>query len=148
MTQTLRIANGDIDDDISTGRPKLVSSIEKGSQDVARHVLSAFDAFFQEGNELINNGTGNTNNIMSEALVSQYISEAINRLIVKQQVANEEERIVKINQIKTQRAGLSTVVFLVEVLFSNGQVGSVVNTVNLKEVELNQQTINPANYIS
>lgn len=144
MSITLKVSNGDLDVDENRGVINTVTSVEKAGQDVARHLLSEFDAFFQEGNQLIEDGTGSvdTDVLLNEILVNQFISEAINRLSIKQQVANESERIIRVNQITTRRVGLTTLAFMVEVLFSGGQTATVVDTVDIKATQLDH-IVNP-----
>jgi hypothetical protein len=132
--RTLRVVNGDFSVNPGTGKIAYVDKIEKASQDVARHIMSEFDLFFQEGNELIN-----TRNPLTEPLVVQYLTESVNRLIIKQQVADAENRIIKVNKILVDLVGLTTLVFLVEVLYSDGGLASVVDTINMKKTELNHR---------
>ena len=134
---TIKISDGDIAINEDTGIVETVSDIEEAAQNVARHILSEYNSFFDEGNELINYSFQNSPNNLTDMLVDQYITEAINRLIIKQQELNTVSRILKINQIKTRVVGLSTVVFLVEVLFESGDIINVVDRINVKPTSLN-----------
>lgn len=136
--RTLRIANGDIFIGQSTGQPEYVSGSQKGSQDVARHLLTVYNSTFQEGNELINFQIEATTISLTESLVQQLLYEAINRLIIKQRVYEVDERIVSIIDLKVRVVGLSTVVFFVQVLFEGGETGFVVDFLNFSPTELNQ----------
>ena len=149
MTTTIRVSNGDIDIDENRGVINVVSGIEKAGQDVARHLLSEFDVHFQEGNQLIDDGVGtvDTSVLLNEVLVNQFLTEALNRLIIKQQTASDSERIIRVSQIKTRKVGLTTLAFLVEVLFSNGQTATIVDKVDIKATQLDH-IINPGAFAS
>lgn len=149
MTTTLRVSNGDLEVNESRGIINTVSGIEKAGQDVARHLLSEFDVYFQEGNQLIDDGTGtvDTSVLLNEILVNQFLTEAINRLIIKQQSANDDDRITRVNQIKTRKVGLTTMAFMVEVLFSSGQIATIVDKVDIKPTQLDH-IINPGAFTS
>lgn len=136
--KTIRIVNGDIFIDEGTGGLELLEGIEKGSQDVARHLLCELNTTFNEGNELLNLTFDGGAMSFSEALAQQFLYESMSRLILKQRNANSPDRITRVNQIKTRTVGLSTLVFLVEVLFSNGQTASVVDQFSARPVQLDQ----------
>lgn len=138
MSFTLKVSNGDLDINESRGLVNMVSGVEKAGQDAARHLLSEFDTFFQEGNQLIDDGAGavDTSVLLSEILVTQFLTESINRLIIKQQVSNDDERITRVNQIKTRRVGLTTLAFMIEVTLSGGRTASIVDKVDLKPTNL------------
>jgi hypothetical protein len=135
--KTLYVSNGDLDIPRNTGSLQYIDGINKAAQDVARHLLCEFSEFFQEGNELLELQIDPGSAGYMEGLVTQLISECINRLIAKQRNLDDDQRIVKINQIKTRLVGLTTVVFMVEVLFQDGQVASVINSISVKETQLN-----------
>lgn len=135
--KTLEIADGDINVDAPTGSWTYVSGINKGAQDAARHLLSEFDEFFNEGNELITLTVDAAAFGVSDTLVTQFIYAAMNRLIIKQRFSEDEERILKVNQLRTRTIGLSTIVFMVELLFTSGDIASVTDVVKLKPVKLN-----------
>jgi hypothetical protein len=127
--QTLKIANGDIDLDETTGLIQMVDGINKGAQDVARHLLCEFDPFFQQGNEVLTFSIGDP--IFTEGLVVQFLTAAVNRLIVKQGTIDAADRVVKITDIRTRRVGLTAVVFYIEVLFGNNETATVVDQIPL-----------------
>ena len=133
---TLRIVNGDIFVDEDRGTLATVTSLEEGSQNVARHLLSAFNSFFDEGNELLNLGFGGSPAGFTELVVDNLLTESINRLILKQRNADTGNRILKVLQVKTNVASLSTIVFLVEVLFESDERVTVVDIVNIRPIQL------------
>ena len=135
--KTILISNGDYDVPRNTGTLQWVDGINKSAQDVAGSLLGRFNDFFQEGNELLDMQIDPGSANFMEGLVTQKLSEAINRLIAKQRNTSDNQRIVKVNQIKTRVVGLTTVVFLVEVLFFDGKLASVVESINLKQTQLN-----------
>jgi hypothetical protein len=134
---TVRIVNGDLSVDIDRGTIETIDGLEEASQSVARHILTEFTSFFDEGNELLTFSFGSAPKNLSDILATQFITEAINRLIMKQRDVEAAERIVRVQQIKTQLVGLSTLVFLVEVLFESSQTLTVVDQVKLRPVQLN-----------
>lgn len=138
--RTLLIQDGDVVIDPATGLQSLVADDSKANQDVAEELLTEYDAFFDEGNELLSLASNFTGAGLNQGLAYQYLYEAVNRLITSQRVNNIDQRIIKIVDIKTQMVGLSTLVFLIQVLFDNGNIISVVDKVQTK-VSLNQ-TIN------
>ena len=86
---------------------------------------------------LLNFAAGSSPVTLTDALVSQFISEAINRLIVKQRNIDTSDRVLRVNQVKTRLVQLTTIVFFVEVLFESGEVASVVDQVKVRPVALN-----------
>lgn len=143
----IKIVDGDIFVDRSHGVLEKVTGIEEGAQNVARHLLSEFSVFFQEGNQLLNYATTNRTSGLTEALANQFITEAINRLIVIQRIADVEDRVIKINQIRTRLIGLSTLVFMVEVMFESGEVASVTDQVSARPISMNH-LVNPDAFLS
>jgi hypothetical protein len=143
---TVQISNGDIFVNDDNGRLGYLDGIEEASQSVARHILSEYNSFFDEGNELITFSFGGSFGTLTDSLVDQYLTEAVNRLIIKQQQAGLQSRILKVNQIKTRLVGMSTVVFLIEVLFDDGQTVSVVDKVNIKPTALDH-ILDPSAFI-
>lgn len=133
---TVRIVNGDLSVDNDRGVLETISGLEEASQSVARHILTEFTSFFDEGNELITLTFGGSPSGLTDILTNQYLTEAVNRLIIKQRLSEAEERIVKVQQVKTRLIGLSTLVFLVEVLFESNQSLTVVDQVSIRPVEL------------
>ena len=142
---TVRIDDGDLAVD-ANGVVLTVTSLEEGSQSVARHILSEYDAFFDEGNELITFAFGASTLTLTDALVDQYLTEAVNRLIVIQENSGATDRIIKVNQIKTRLVGLTTLVFLIECLFESGEEITVVDQVNIRPVKLDH-LIDPSSVI-
>lgn len=134
--KTLKVANGDIVISESQGQPTYVEGLEKAGQDVAGEILTSFSADWQEGNEVLTAGIGKVS-ANNEAQVEQYLSEAINRLIVRSNVAQLDEKVVDIRQVKTRTIGLTTIVFFAEVEYSSGQLISVVDQFNIQPTELN-----------
>lgn len=144
---TIRIDNGDLFVDENRGVLLKINSLEEGSQNVARHILSEYNGFFDEGNELINFTLGSSPSGLTDALVSQFVTEAVNRLIIKQRETELEDQIIKVNQIKTQIVGLSTLVFMIEVLFESGVSISVVDQVALRPAALDHIN-NPNSFLT
>ncbi len=138
--KTIKVSDGDFDVSIGTGIIATVDDIEKAGQDVARHLLCEFSNFFYEGNELLTSSVGSPGAI-SETIAASQITEAINRLIAKQRVVDGQGRIIRVTDVRTRIIGLSTLIFLAEVLFENGETASVVNQVDLKPTSLRQQGV-------
>ena len=134
--KTLQISDGDLVPNKNTGVLSTVTSTAKAGQDVACAILTEFNSYLQQGNELLTSGIGQVS-LLNEAVVSQYITEAINRLIAIQSVNGFDDRVTAIRQIKTQSVGLSTTVFFVEVEHSTGDNVSVVDYINRKPTSLN-----------
>lgn len=134
MSKTLKISNGDFDVDERTGVVNTVSGINKGAQDTARHLLSEFSSFFQEGNEVINFTLKSPSITFSDSLAAQFISESMSRMITKQRNSLLDERVIRVNQLRTQLVGLTTLAFLVEVLFSDGQTAAIAEAVQLDHI--------------
>ena len=133
MKKTLKMVDGDISFNFN-GVAETVTGIEKSGQDAGYELLKDFNAFFNEGNELLSLTPDNSAFGITNTIATQYIYECMTRLIVKQQ--SYDERIIKIQDIKTQMSGLTTMVFLVELLFSSGTTISVVDKVTLKPTSL------------
>jgi hypothetical protein len=99
--------------------------------------LCEYNSHFNWGDELLGllyNGSG----IFSQAIVAQYIYACLNRLIVIQQTSGADQKVIQVTQVQTRVVGLSTVVFLVEVLFDTGQTTTIVDVLGQRPVELNQ----------
>ena len=141
------ISNGDLS--INTyGQIDYVTDIEEASQNVARAILINYNSFFDEGNELLNFASGgSSSSFLNEMLIQQFLTESINRLIIKQRDTLIGGKIIQVNQIKTRMVGMTTLVFLVEVMFGNGTVNSIVGQANIVPTQLNQ-IINPATLIN
>lgn len=135
--KTLQISDGDLVPNRNTGILATVTDTAKAGQDAATAILCEFNSYFQRGNELLTSGIGYVSSL-NGAMVSQYITEAINRTMAVQSVNGFDDRIVSIRQIKTQLVGLSTIVFFVEIEHSTGTNVSVVDMINQKPTSLNQ----------
>ena len=135
MSKTIKIANGDIDIN-SQGILRTVNNINKAAQDVARHVLTDFSETFSEGSEL--RTLQDANNSFTDTLIQQYLYEAVNRLIVKQDLnTDRDDTIVRVEDIKVRRVGLTTAVFYMEVLHESGEVVTITDVVgNIQETQL------------
>lgn len=144
---TLRISNGDLVPSDATGILETVTGLEEGSQNVARALLIEYDSFNDEGNELINFTSSGASNFMTDALVQQFLTEAINRLIIKQRDTEIDGKIYQVNQIKTRFVGMTTLVFLVEALFANGETVTIVDQAKIQPTKLDQ-VLNPGSLIN
>jgi len=133
---TLRVSNGDLVPSDGTGILETVTGIEEGSQNVARAVLSEYNSYFDEGNELINFTSAGSTPFATSALVQQFLTEAVNRLIIKQRDTEIEGKLYQVNQIKTRFVGMTTLVFLVEALFVNGQTVTIVDQAKIQPTKL------------
>jgi len=135
--RTIQISNGDIFVAKNTGRPALVEGLAKNGQDMARHILQEYSSFFDEGSDLetltFNDEAGNA---FSEAVVYQYIYDAVTRLISIQRNAGQDQQILKINEIKVRRVNNTDVVFYVEVMADTGS--PVVLVQRVTGTQLNQ----------
>ena len=144
---TLRVSNGDLVPSDGTGILDTVTSLEEGAQNIARALLLEYNSFFDEGNELINFTNSNSTPFMTTPLVQQFLTEAINRLIIKQRDTEIEGKIYQVNQVKTRFVGMTTLVFLVEVLFASGQTVTIVDQAKIKPTKLDQ-ILNPSSLIN
>jgi len=135
--KTVMVSDGDINIDVNTGRAVFIEDLQKAGQDVAEAILTEFNSFFQEGNEFMTSGLGKTPG-NAQSMASQWISEAINRVIVKQTVNNFDDKITGIRQLKTQIAGNSNLAFFVEVEHSSNKTVSIVDYMNMKPTSLKQ----------
>jgi hypothetical protein len=138
--QTLLVQDGDVVIDPATGLQLLVADSSKANQDVAEELLTEYNAYFDVGNELLSLASNYSSTGLSTALAYQYLYDCVNRLITSQKINNLDQQIIKILEIQTQLVGLSTLVFLVQVLFDDGGIVSVVDKVQM-QTSLNQ-TIN------
>lgn len=129
--KTLKISNGNLVVDQARGQLKIVDSAEKAAQDVASSILKEFNPFFQEGNEIFNSGIGQIFN--TEGLVTQLISEAINRMIVKLQGVSDEAKPVNIKQLLVDSIEPGTFVFLAEVNLAGGDSTGLADKILMSE---------------
>jgi len=143
---TLKVANGDLVPTLGTGILETVSSIEEGSQNVARAILIEYNSYHDEGDELMNFSSSNSTSYLTESIIQQFLTEAINRLIIKQRDTEIDGKLYQVNQIKTRLVGLSTLVFLVEVIFADGQSVTIVDQAKIQPTQLNH-LLNPASLI-
>jgi len=137
--KTIKIVDGRISLNRGTGQVDVVNSINKSAQDVARHVLTKYQPFFDEGSELVDvDGTAN----LQELTVQQYIYDAVNRLIFKQSqnFGDNDDRIEDIEQLLTRKLENGNLVFYLVVRHSSGDVVELVEVLaqGLEEVQLNQ----------
>jgi len=130
------------------GQPEYINDIEEASQNVARCVLIEYDSFFDEGNELLNfTSGGSSDSNLNQMLSQQFITESINRLIIKQRDTEISGKIIQVNQIKTRMVGMTTLIFLVEVMFANGTVNNIVGQAKIQPTKLDH-ILNPSSLIT
>ena len=134
---TIRVSDGDFVPLEGTGVLDMVNGLEEGSQNVARALLLEYNSFYDEGNELINfTSNGGASPFMTDTLVQQFVTEAVNRLIIKQKDADISGKIYQINQCKTRIVGMTTLVFLVEAMFYSGETITVVDQMKIQPTKL------------
>ena len=144
---TLKVSDGDlfIND---YGRIEYITEMEEASQNVARAILTNYDSFFDEGNELLNFASGGSSApFLNEMLIQQFLTESINRLIIKQRDIEISGKILQVNQIKTRIVGMTTLVFLVEVMFVDGTINNIVGQAKIKPTKLDH-IVNPSSLIN
>ena len=133
---TIKVSNGDFTTN-SYGQNEYITDLGEAAQNVARSVLTEYDSYFDEGNELLQFVTGGSDPIVTEILTQQFITESINRLIIKQRdVDIGGGKIIEVNQVKTRMVGMTTLVFLAEVMFVNGAVKTIVGQSNIQPTKL------------
>lgn len=137
--KTIKISDGRIALNRATGQVDTVASVNKSAQDVARHVLTRYQPFFDEGSEIIDI-QGDVN--LAELTVQQYIYDAVNRLIFKQanNFESTEDRVEDVVQLLTRRLDNGNLVFYLIVQHSSGNVVELVEVLSqgLEETRLNQ----------
>ena len=145
---TVKVANGDLYIN-SYGRPEYINNLEEASQNIGRAVLIEYDSYFDEGNELLTFVSGvSSSTTINELLSQQYLTESVNRLILKQRdIDIGGGKIIQVNQIKTRMVGMTTLVFLIDVLFSDGTTSSVVGQSQLMPTQLDH-ILNPSSLIN
>jgi hypothetical protein len=99
--------------------------------------LIEYNSYHDEGDELMNFSSNNSTNYLTESIVQQFLTEAINRLIIKQRDTEIDGKLYQVNQIKTRLVGLTTLVFLVEVIFADGQSVTIVDQAKIQPTQLN-----------
>lgn len=136
--KTIKIENGRISLNKGTGKVETVSRINKSAQDVARHVLTKYSPFFDEGSEIIEID-GNVN--LTELTVQQYIYDAVNRLIFKQanNLGNDDDRVEDVTQLLTRKLNNGNLIFYLIVRHTSGEVVELVEVLSkgLEEVQVN-----------
>ena len=120
MGYTLRIVNGQLDLDTTTGQLNTVTGERKCSQDLAEVMLQDYDAETNYGSYLTTVVTNSTAVPFADDLfVRHYISEAVDLLKASQvadQTSTSDERIQDILQLLTQfDTNTGTVGFLLSV---------------------------------
>lgn len=137
-SRTIKISDGRIALNRGTGRVETVESINKSAQDVARHVLTRYSPFFDEGSEIIEI-SGDVN--LSELTVQQYIYDAVNRLIFKQanSLGEDDDRVEDVVQLLTRRLNNGNLIFYLIVRHTSGDVVELVDVLSrgLEEVQVN-----------
>lgn len=135
--KTIRISDGLIYTDPATGQWSLVEGPSKSSQDVARHLLTEYVVIFGEGNQVMNQVLGpGASQQMTEAMAVNFLSEAVNRLIVKQSSSVGTDRAIRINRLVTKTVGGSLLVFYLEVGLFDGGEASVSQFISMKPASL------------
>ena len=145
---TVKVSNGDLDIN-SYGRPSYITDLEEASQNVGRAVLIEYNSFFDEGNELLTFVSGGSSSSdLNEMLVQQYLTESINRVILKQRdIELGGGKIIQVNDVQTRMVGMTTLVFLIDVLFSNGTTSSIIGQSQLQPTRLDH-ILNPSSLIT
>lgn len=128
MSTTLKIINGQLDIDASTGQVALVSGGTKCSQDLAEVLLQDYLADNDYGSYL-KVITTNQLPFAGDLFIRYYISEAVHRLQSKQQddsYITASEQITQISQllVKTDHNS-GTTVFFISVATADGGAESI-----------------------
>lgn len=123
--KTIKISNGLLSFD-SNGLLETVEGANKAAQDVATSILTEYNSYFDSGSNLANT---EFNSDVSELAVERAIYDAVYRLISAQVNASQDDRIVRIEQIKTATVDATTVVFYVQVLHESGQTAEFADTI-------------------
>lgn len=123
--KTIKISNGLLSFD-SNGVMETIEGPNKAAQDVARTVLTNYNPYWDTGSNLANT---ELNSDFSELAVERAIYDAVYRLIAIQTNASQNDRIVKIEQIKTATVDATTVVFYVQVLHESGTTAEFADTI-------------------
>lgn len=123
MSETIRIVNGQIDMNPSTGQPNMVSGNRKCAQDLAECLLQDYLASQQYGSYL-RAVVRNQIAFATELLVRYYISQAISQLESLQQIdpnITDDEQIQDIQTILITPNNDGVVGFFVSVSTVSGQ---------------------------
>jgi len=135
--RTLKIFDGLLYTDPTTGQWSIVEGPTKSSQDVARHVLTTYVPQFSEGNSLMNVVLGpSTGGVVTTALVTTYLTEAVNRLIIKQSSSTDTDRVMRINRLVVQAVSTTVSAFYLEVGLINNGRSSITQFISLKPTSL------------
>lgn len=129
--KTIRISNGRLAWD-SSGQLETVEGIDKGAQDVARALLTDYSSYFDDGSTL---SQLDLTSAIGEVAVAQAIDDAIHRLINLQANYSYDDRILRVENRIVQRIDLTTIVFLVQVLHSSGEVVEVAEQLTETKLE-------------
>lgn len=124
--KTVKISNGLISLDSSNGLVEVVEGASKASQDIARAILTNYNSYFDTGSNLFRT---DMNSAVSEVAIERAVYDSIYRLISAQVNASQNDRIIKVQQIKTRRIDMTTVVFYVEVLHESGNTAEFADKV-------------------
>lgn len=136
MNRTIQISDGKIVTN-ENGIVETVSGPAKGAQDLARHVLSAYSPFWDEGNEVIGNEGSSS---LDELVVEQYIYDSVNRLISIQSQnfrSESDDSIDEVEQLLTRKISNGNLVFYLQVRHLSGELLEVVDQLNRSETQLN-----------
>lgn len=123
--KTVKISNGLLSFD-SNGVLEIVEGANKAAQDIARAILTNYNSYFDTGSNLANT---EMNSDVSELAVERSVYDAVYRLISAQINASQNDRIVRVEQIKTALVDATTVVFYVQVLHESGQTAEFADTI-------------------
>lgn len=115
--KTIKISNGMLSFS-SDGQLEIVEGANKAAQDIANAILTKYNTHFDTGSTLADI---ELNSDMSELAIERSVYDAIYRLISVQVNASQDDRIVRVEQIKTATVDATTVVFYVQVLHESGQ---------------------------
>lgn len=115
--KTIKISNGMLSFS-SDGQLEIVDGANKAAQDIANAILTKYNTHFDTGSTLADI---ELNSDMSELAIERSVYDAIYRLISVQVNASQDDRIVRVEQIKTATVDATTVVFYVQVLHESGQ---------------------------
>jgi len=123
--KTVKISNGLLSFN-SNGLLETIEGANKAAQDVARAILTEYNSYFDTGSNLNNT---EMNSDVSELAIERSVYDAVYRLISAQINASQNDRIVRVEQIKTATVDATTVVFYVQVLHESGQTAEFADTI-------------------
>ncbi len=132
--KTIAIVDGKLSRD-ENGALNIVEGAQKTAQDVPNSLLVDYNEFFDSGSSL---GSISITSDVAEIAVERAVYDAIYRLISKQANSSQDDRILRIERILTQRVDLTTIVYYVEVLHESGVTAEFATQVKgLEETQLN-----------